>query len=154
MLHCCYFHLQSNADAVKMTSRKHATKLISLLLLLLFQFVSAVKQKRFCRAAPVSNSVPIHAGPVSNGGSRIFVWRGQVERRRREYRGAEWGGVSPPNGGRVWASENFWFFCLGMVHFACILIRQFTTPVLIKLKPLKVQISSPNRAKSSSYYKN
>jgi len=98
-----------------------------------------------------------------------FVWRGgQVECRRREYRGASdakgWGlgrGCPLPNGGGVCggdcaSSPTFWFF---FASEWCILrafwhmIRQFTTPILIRWKSLqKAHMSSPNHAKSSSGY--
>ena len=57
------------------------------------------------------------------GGSRISVWAGQVERRRREYRRRRgwWGlgrGSPPPNvvGSGEPPQKNFGFFCLGIVH--------------------------------------
>ena len=66
------------------------------------------------------------------GGSRILEWGAQVERRRREYRGAVgaegggvWGGgVSLPNrggvggGGRAPSPENFLIFWLKIEHFS------------------------------------
>ena len=79
-------------------------------------------------------ALPRHA--CNRGGSRILEWRGQVERRRRECRGAagveevEFGeGCPPPQWGGVWgrgsapSPENVLIFCLGMVHFASILTR-------------------------------
>jgi len=66
------------------------------------------------------------------GGSRILEWGAQVERRRREYRGAVgaegggvWGGGVPlSNGGGVWRRgcapypENFLIFWLKIEHFS------------------------------------
>jgi len=92
------------------------------------------------------------------------VWRiqdfrlgGQVERASIEApRGWSFGDGCPPPMGRGLLPRKFldFFASQGCILRAfCHVIRQFTTPVLIRLKPVKSSdISSSSRAKSSSGY--
>ena len=76
----------------------------------------------------VVSSLTVKKVCVYTGGSRTFVW-GQVKRQRQAPRGWDLGRGCPLPMGRGLgrrlcpSPEIFRIFCLGMVHFACILTR-------------------------------
>ena len=95
---------------------------------------------------------------TGRGGSRISEWGAQVERRRREYRGAagaegvEFGeGVSPSPMGEgdtpIFWRPIFLNFRPGMLHFEAN-FRQLTRPVAISLKPARSCVVASQPVKS------
>ena len=133
---CCHLFLMSDCHPVyKMLYVQSVHLLVNPAPTLSFQYDSTVRSRvivgvgrdliLYCLTCCV---LCICALSIGRSGSRIFEWGAQVERRRREYRGAAGAegslgrGVPLPNGGGVWEgapSQNFFkTFWLKIVRFS------------------------------------